>query len=324
LAIGTVTTGAEGSSADATISGTAPSQTLSLVIPVGATGAVGATGPQGPAGTATTSASDLTSGTLADARLSGNVALEDVANTFTQNQTLNGTNNVAPNQTAASGSSIMTRDLVDARCLNLLRTSYLNFNSATSLTASGGASSASRGAWQIFTSTTANSRAAAYFSWFYVVGTNTSQIDFGNRFIFIFNRSATTPRAGLVQYVQIGRTINSSTVAKLDKKGFGIEFANAGVTAYVHNGTSVTNGTQFAHDNTRVRWMLDFVPGVALYVYAQTVAGAAPTLVDTISTGLPSGSSTVSDDQIEFVQGDDGSGGANFWSYYNTAFILHP
>jgi hypothetical protein len=115
LAIGTVTTGAEGSSADATISGTAPSQTLSLVIPVGATGAVGATGPQGPAGTATTSASDLTSGTLADARLSANVALEDVANTFTQNQTLNGTNNVAPNQTAASGSSVMTRDLVDAR-----------------------------------------------------------------------------------------------------------------------------------------------------------------------------------------------------------------
>jgi hypothetical protein len=115
LAIGTVTTGAEGSSADATISGTAPSQTLSLVIPVGATGAVGATGPQGPAGTATTSASDLTSGTLADARLSGNVALEDVANTFTQNQTPNGTNNVAPNQTAASGSSIMTRALADAR-----------------------------------------------------------------------------------------------------------------------------------------------------------------------------------------------------------------
>jgi hypothetical protein len=64
---------------------------------------------------ATTDASDLTSGTLADARLSGNVALEDVANTFTQNQTLNGTNNVAPNQTAASGSSLITRDLGDAR-----------------------------------------------------------------------------------------------------------------------------------------------------------------------------------------------------------------
>jgi len=35
--------------------------------------------------------------------------------TFTGNVTLNGTANAAPNQTAASGSSLMTRDLVDAR-----------------------------------------------------------------------------------------------------------------------------------------------------------------------------------------------------------------
>lgn len=35
--------------------------------------------------------------------------------TFSGNVTLNGTANTAPNQTAASGSSLMTRDLVDAR-----------------------------------------------------------------------------------------------------------------------------------------------------------------------------------------------------------------
>jgi len=58
---------------------------------------------------------DITTGTLADARLSTNVPLKDASNTFTQNQTLDGTNNVAPNQTAASGSSLMTRALVDAR-----------------------------------------------------------------------------------------------------------------------------------------------------------------------------------------------------------------
>ena len=76
----------------------------------GATGPTGPTGSQGPAGTATTDASELTTGTLDDARLSGNVPLEDAANTFSANQTLNGTNNTAPNQTAASGSSVMTRD----------------------------------------------------------------------------------------------------------------------------------------------------------------------------------------------------------------------
>jgi hypothetical protein len=53
-----------------------------------------------------------TLGTYADGASAAHVSL---ANTFAQNQTLDGTNNVAPNQTAASGSSIMTRALVDAR-----------------------------------------------------------------------------------------------------------------------------------------------------------------------------------------------------------------
>jgi hypothetical protein len=113
LAIGTVTTGAAGSSADATLTGDSPAQTLNLVIP---RGDKGDQGDQGPAGTATTDAAALTTGTLADARLSSNVPLLDAANTFSANQTFSGTNNVMPNQTtAASGSSLMTRDLVDAR-----------------------------------------------------------------------------------------------------------------------------------------------------------------------------------------------------------------
>lgn len=45
LTLGTVTTGAAGTSANATITGTAPNQTLSLTIPTGATGAQGAAGP---------------------------------------------------------------------------------------------------------------------------------------------------------------------------------------------------------------------------------------------------------------------------------------
>ncbi|WBT40170.1 hypothetical protein [Hyphomicrobium sp. DMF-1] len=54
LAIGSVTTGAAGSSASATITGTAPSQTLNLVIPRGNTGVAGDTGPQGSTGAAAT------------------------------------------------------------------------------------------------------------------------------------------------------------------------------------------------------------------------------------------------------------------------------
>jgi hypothetical protein len=47
LAIGTVTTGAAGSNASATLTGTAPNQTLSLTIPRGNTGETGATGAAG-------------------------------------------------------------------------------------------------------------------------------------------------------------------------------------------------------------------------------------------------------------------------------------
>jgi hypothetical protein len=56
-----------------------------------------------------------TTRTLTVPNASGTLPLLETANTFSANQTLNGTNNTAPNQTAASGSSIMTRDLVDAR-----------------------------------------------------------------------------------------------------------------------------------------------------------------------------------------------------------------
>jgi hypothetical protein len=73
------------------------------------------TGKLDDAGTPTTDASLLTSGTLSDSRLSANVPLKDTANTFTTDQTFSGTANTAPNQTAASGSSLMTRDLVDDR-----------------------------------------------------------------------------------------------------------------------------------------------------------------------------------------------------------------
>jgi hypothetical protein len=82
----------------------------------------GPPGPQGPPGI--TDASLLDSGTLADARLSTNVPLKDAANTFTANQTLDGTNNVAPNQTAASSSSLLTRSLGDARYRSLAPTVF--------------------------------------------------------------------------------------------------------------------------------------------------------------------------------------------------------
>lgn len=50
LAIGTVTTGAPGTEASASITGTAPNFIINLTIPQGPTGATGATGPTGITG----------------------------------------------------------------------------------------------------------------------------------------------------------------------------------------------------------------------------------------------------------------------------------
>lgn len=72
IAVGTVTTGAPGSSAAVTNSGTTSAAVFDFTIPAGATGATGATGPAGPA---TTDASLLTTGTLNEARLPGSVVL---------------------------------------------------------------------------------------------------------------------------------------------------------------------------------------------------------------------------------------------------------
>jgi hypothetical protein len=164
LAIGTVTTGAAGSSADATITGDSPAQTLNLVIP---RGDKGDQGDQGPPGTATTDAADLTTGTLADARLSTNVPLLDAANTYSANQTLDGTNNVAPNQTAASDSSLMTRSLVDARTLEQSNRSIVitNFTGSTTGT-SGGSVAFNPGVMQLRSNSGAGNYAAAHARWY--------------------------------------------------------------------------------------------------------------------------------------------------------------
>ena len=226
--------------------------------PIGNTGATGPTGPtgsQGPAGTATTDASELTTGTLDDARLSGNVPLEDAANTFSANQTLDGTNNTAPNQTAASGSSVMTRDLTDDAIFRRWNrwAIYENFNFKTAeLTTIGGTASpgATTGgadvpAW-VYRPTNvvdaANNYQALLGPYLQLSsGTNRVTKNWSKRSVLAL-RILHIASGGTIRYYW-GPQASNWAGGALAVRGIGFEIVNNSLVATCHNGTSKTTAS---------------------------------------------------------------------------------
>ena len=224
----------------------------------------------------------------------------------------------AVNTSAPASNSLMTYTDVLNLTLRDARTYNVNYSLGTAQTASGGTSSAARGYWQLFTSTTASSKAQIYFEMPALVGNN-SVINFDRRIIVNTRILPSTLRSGLQYYCQVGRTVSDGTAAQLSaKKGFGYGLSGSTITPFVNNGSGITNGTTFSV-TTYPFITMDFVAGVALYVYGQTLTSATPVLLSTISTGLPSGNSTASDGQLEFLVYDTGSGGANNWFYLGNA-----
>jgi hypothetical protein len=308
LAIGTVTTGAAGSSADATLTGDSPAQTLNLVIP---RGDKGDQGDQGPAGTATTDAADLTTGTLADARLSSNVPLKDASNTFTQNQTLDGTNNVAPNQTAASGASLMTRDLSDINPLYSLGSIRLLGSFATGNSGAGSsASGIGFGAAQLVSGTATSGYARASLAQGLNVNTMATGggLNLGQSIAVAMTFGTINTSAENCIRLVVGG--NGGVPAPADSnaltgRGFGVEITRNSATAgeanlrlFSHDGTSYTTSSFSANFTmTSVRQMqlvlLKGINGVIELFFSHAQASKAPsrpttTPLLTLSNG-PSG-----------------------------------
>jgi hypothetical protein len=242
---------------------------------------------------------------------------------------LGGTANTAPSQTASSGSSLMTRDLGDGRYLGL-RSHIVNFSTFSTITANGGISSSFRGAWQIFTATDASSFASVWGEWAFLLGLSLNEryVNFSNPFSVSVSRTmqpaGALPRAGLTQFFQLGRDVDTmnTTNGKLAQKGVGIQFASNGVTPFVHNGTSLTDGSLITNVSTYNRFVLRWVPATAFEVYG-VVNGSEPVLLGSVTNNLPSGNSA-SGTCLEFSQLDAGSGGANSWLWLNNAYITTP
>jgi len=184
-------------------------------------------------------AAALTTGTLADARLSTNVPLKDASNTFTQNQTLDGTNNVAPNQTAASGSSLMTRALSDDRYFFLRNNNIRVIN----VWANGGGTSVSGGSVGyngLSLNVRANAGAGNRARWtsFLHIGT-TRGLDWSKRIrgTIVFNLNGDS--RGTVRAL-IGEN-NSYTNGLPTRPCAGFRVTGNTLTAFVHDGTTLTD-----------------------------------------------------------------------------------
>ena len=170
---------------------------------------------------------------------------------------------------------------------------------------------------------TANSRAGMCWSTTAILGQIvTYTVDFTKRITLCATiGTLASRRSGYVGYLQLGRSNGLVTLVKLDKKGFGLEFASTTVQGYVHDGSSLTNGSAVAVGSYSV-FILDFIPGTGLLVYGKN-PGSDAVLLDTISTGLPTSTSVSDAGQVDIVFGDTGAGGTavsevvgNVWLSY--------
>ncbi len=191
-----------------------------------------------------------------------------------------------------------------------ISTQNLFWNMSTVTNLSGGTGSASRGYWQLFTTATVGSSTHSLID----VGSigYGSPLSFNRRMIVhspsLLNGSLP---AGRRFYFQLGRGF-STTVTTLNVRGFGYRIDGSTVTPFVHNGTTLTEGTTFAR-GTSERIILDFQPAVALYVYTRT--NGTNTLQATLSSGLPSGNGAAAP-MAELAFYDQGGVGGS------TAFIF--
>lgn len=202
-------------------------------------------------------------------------------------------------------------------------TYFLNFSLSSTSVAGSGTSNASRGYWQLFTSTTASSKAQSLFD-ITALCFQATQIDYSRRIILKTRITGGALRSGLQFYFQLGRTIAVNTAVQLDKKGFGFGITGSTVTPFVHNGTSLSTATASGTPFSILSYpqvMLDFRPAVSLDIYGIASSSSTPVLLATMTSGLPTGASNSGDGQLECLVYDTGSGGANNWMYLGQSSI---
>jgi hypothetical protein len=217
-----------------------------------------------------------TTRTLTVPDASGTLPLLESANTFTQNQTLNGTNNVAPNQSASSDSSLMTRALGDARYFlnNAILTDFYDIPLANSNGANSGLNAFSIASNQGFTSTFTGGAAPAANS--YAVWSNnysgatqsSSSVFCGAGFGLTAIIQSPARDDCFTRLIVGGLSANTDrTLGTLTAKGFGIEtdrsLAGTGNTAFrmrlIYNDGTTTHVGSWSLNQSSAKFRVWFI-----------------------------------------------------------------
>jgi len=201
-------------------------------------------------------ASWLNEGTLSDSRLSANVSLDNQNNNFSASQTFAGSANTAPNQTAESGSSLMTRDLVAfQQAFTMTRGLYKWSNFASTYAATNVGTGQVRDFTDVLefnSGTTAGSIAFArsntfnFRVWHKCLGTGRAVVDWSSQTfhsvrIFVSDLSGSDTVARLL----LGQVNTNTTAQDLtsSNKGIGFKIINNEVFVQAANGSAVNTVT---------------------------------------------------------------------------------
>jgi hypothetical protein len=194
------------------------------------------------------------------------------ANTFTENQTFDGTNNIAPNQTAASGSSIMTKDLVQERINNTTTPRRLLLNPSDFgwlETPTNGATFATVPfARALLSNTNAAATAiryvGAYMPQFYApvgapsAGVNTG-IDWNRRLELRYSIIITAMQPNHKAHFRFGQTRSTTTLGPNTVKGVGTIFEQTNISGFVHNGTTLTTQSLVSTLSSGQRYEIEII-----------------------------------------------------------------
>lgn len=272
-------------------------------------------------------ASALTTGTLSDARLSSNVPLLGSSNTFSQNQTFSGTANTAPNQTAASGSSLMTRSLVDSRIYaptQLRGIAFSAYSQTSFATALSGNARAFNSGYEAIASTTSGSYGVTRLTGAAATLSNLwSSVDWSSAYVFGARISfRDSLDANSTQRIIWGT--NSYTTGNPTNRCVGFKIINGNIWGFCHNGTTYTESASSNAISTKRTSIGNYC---FFDVYVQTNGlGRCEWFVDGVSLGVsasggPSASSASFQNEIA-IASEATATASNTTSIGGTAFWI--